>query len=448
MDNNQLKLDLLEHIKSDHPTMCRRWFGDIRVLGIIDGSVHIQVDEPVQLKYLQKCCAQQFSEAAQSVTGRLLGVLFVGKNAENASKESITISGDGANLFDDIDDGMLISPDYNFDGFVIGPGNRLAHAAATAVSNKPGQAYNPLFIHGGVGLGKTHLLQSVCQTAMRVHQSMRIYYVSCNGFMTQFLEAVQAGEMSSFRNKFRSFDMLVIDDIHDLSKRDQTQEEFFHTFNTLFQSGKQIVLSSDAAPNEIPFLEERLISRFSCGLVACVESPGFETRVAIIKKKASLRHVDIPDDVASYVATKLDANIRQLEGAITKLQSISLLDNTAIDLQMAKKAIGNELSKDRPKHISIQDIFDSITVFYDVKLSDLLSKKRHKSVTIPRQVGMWLARKQTRFSLEEIGGYFGGRDHTTVMHAVKTIDKKRTNDDAFHRDITQLLTKLSDIVGV
>ena len=448
MDNNQLKLDLLEHIKSDHPTMCRRWFGDIRVLGIIDGSVHIQVDEPVQLKYLQKCCAQQFSEAAQSVTGRLLGVLFVGKNAENASKESITISGDGANLFDDIDDGMLISPDYNFDGFVIGPGNRLAHAAATAVSNKPGQAYNPLFIHGGVGLGKTHLLQSVCQTAMRVHQSMRIYYVSCNGFMTQFLEAVQAGEMSSFRNKFRSFDMLVIDDIHDLSKRDQTQEEFFHTFNTLFQSGKQIVLSSDAAPNEIPFLEERLISRFSCGLVACVESPGFETRVAIIKKKASLRHVDIPDDVASYVATKLDANIRQLEGAITKLQSISLLDNTAIDLQMAKKAIGNELSKDRPKHISIQDIFDSITVFYDVKLSDLLSKKRHKSVTIPRQVGMWLARKQTRFSLEEIGGYFGGRDHTTVMHAVKTIDKKRTNDDAFNRDITQLLTKLSDIVGV
>ncbi len=448
MDNNQLKLDLLAHIKSDHPTMCRRWFGDIVVLGIIDGSVHIQVGEPVQLKYLQKCCTQQFSEAAQSVTGRLLGVLFVGTNAEDSTKNSVTISGDSAELFADIEEDMLISPDYNFDGFVIGPGNRLAHAAATAVSNKPGQAYNPLFIHGGVGLGKTHLLQSICQTAMNYHQSMRIYYVSCNGFMTQFLEAVQAGEMSSFRNKFRSFDMLVVDDIHDLSKRDQTQEEFFHTFNTLFQSGKQIVLSSDAAPNEIPFLEERLVSRFSCGLVACVESPGFETRVAIIKKKATLRHIDIPDDVASYVASKLDDNIRQLEGAITKLQSVSLLDNTSIDLQMAKKTIGNELSKDRPKHISIQDIFDAITVFYDVKLSDLLSKKRHKSVTIPRQVGMWLARKQTRFSLEEIGGYFGGRDHTTVMHAVKTIDKKISNDDIFNRDITQLFAQLSDNVGV
>ena len=273
---------------------------------------------------------------------------------------------------------------------------------------------------------------------------MRIYYVSCNGFMTQFLEAVQAGEMSLFRNRFRSFDMLVIDDIHDLSKRDQTQEEFFHTFNTLFQSGKQVVLSSDAAPNEIPFLEERLVSRFSCGLVACVESPGFETRVAIIKKKASIRHIEIPDDVASYIATKLDSNIRQLEGAITKLQSISLLDNSVIDLQMARGAIGNELLGDRPKHVSIQDVFDSVTVFYDAKLSDLLSKKRHKSITVPRQVGMWLARKYTRFSLEEIGGYFGGRDHTTVMHAVKTVEQKMVADELFSRDIDLLTGQLSD----
>ena len=404
----------------------------------------MRIDEPVQLKYLQKCCTQQFSEAAQSVTGRLLSVIFVGENSGAVAGDPAVISGDGVERFSEIEEDMLISPDYNFDGFVIGPGNRLAHAAATAVSNKPGRAYNPLFIHGGVGLGKTHLLQSICQTAMSIHQSMRIYYVSCNGFMTQFLEAVQAGEMSLFRNRFRSFDMLVIDDIHDLSKRDQTQEEFFHTFNTLFQSGKQVVLSSDAAPNEIPFLEERLVSRFSCGLVACVESPGFETRVAIIKKKASIRHIEIPDDVASYIATKLDSNIRQLEGAITKLQSISLLDNSVIDLQMARGAIGNELLGDRPKHVSIQDVFDSVTVFYDAKLSDLLSKKRHKSITVPRQVGMWLARKYTRFSLEEIGGYFGGRDHTTVMHAVKTVEQKMVADELFSRDIDLLTGQLSD----
>ena len=442
MDTNQLKLDILARIKADHPTMCRRWFDAIRVIGVVDGSVHIQIDEPVQLKYLQRCCTQQFSEAAQSATGRLLGVTFLGEG--DGGGGGVTISGDTPSSFSEFEEDMFISPDYTFDGFVIGPGNRLAHAAATAVSNKPGQAYNPLFVHGGVGLGKTHLLQSICQTAMRIHQSMRIYYVSCNGFMTQFLEAVQAGEMSSFRNRFRSFDMLVIDDIHDLSKRDQTQEEFFHTFNTLFQSGKQIVLSSDAPPAEIPFLEERLVSRFSCGLVACIESPGFETRVAIIKKKASMRHINVPDDAASYIASKLDANIRQLEGVITKLQSMSLLDNTAIDLAMAKKALGNSASKNRPKHISIQDIFDIVTVFYDVKLSDLLSKKRHKSVTIPRQVGMWIARKHTRFSLEEIGGYFGGRDHTTVMHAIKAVDKKRVADDSFDHDIAQLTGQLSD----
>ncbi len=263
--------------------------------------------------------------------------------------------------------------------------------------------------------------------------------------MTQFLEAVQSGEMSSFRNKFRAFDMLVIDDIHDLSKRDQTQEEFFHTFNTLFHAKKQIVLSSDASPNEIPDLEERLVSRFSCGLVACVEKPSFETRVAIIKKKGALRHVDIPDDVATYIATKIDTNIRELEGAIIKLQSISLLDGSTIDLEMAKAAIGGHGAPGESRHVSIQDILDIVTGFYDTKLSDLLSKKRHKSITVPRQVGMWLARNHTRFSLEEIGGYFGGRDHTTVMHAIKTIDEKCSSDVIFAKDVEKLRAKLSDV---
>ena len=237
--------------------MCRRWFDDIHVVGIVDGSVHLRINEPVQLKFLQRCCNQQFVEAAQSATGHLLGVRFVGDDDELSLSTSTIVSGDGVHggsvlSSSDMEEDMLISPDYSFDTFVVGPGNRLAHAAATAVSSKPGHAYNPLFIHGGVGLGKTHLLQSICQVAMREHQSMRIYYISCNGFMTQFLEAVQSGEMSSFRHKFRAFDMLIIDDIHDLSKRDQTQEEFFHTFNTLFQSGRQIVLSSDAPASEIP----------------------------------------------------------------------------------------------------------------------------------------------------------------------------------------------------
>jgi chromosomal replication initiator protein len=448
-DTRQLKTNLLNQLKIDSPTMCRHWFEDMRVVDVVDGSVRILIDEPVQLKYLQRCCTRQFVEAAQSVTGHLLGVRFVGSEELENENGSVIVSGDlatakGNRKLSNAHDDMLISPDYSFDNFVIGPGNRLAHAAATAVANKPGQAYNPLFIHGGVGLGKTHLLQSICQTAMRVHRSMQIYYVSCNGFMTQFLEAVQSGEMSSFRNKFRDFDMLVIDDIHDLSKRDQTQEEFFHTFNTLFQLGRQIVLSSDAPPSEIPYLEERLTSRFGCGLVACVEPPGFETRVAIIKKKAQNRRIEISDEVASYIAARVDSNIRLLEGAIIKLQGISLLDNTTIDLEMAKRAIGSAGPEESQKHVSIQDILDAITSFYDVRLTDLLSKRRHKSITVPRQIGMWLARRHTRFSLEEIGGYFGGRDHTTVMHAIKSIDHKKNDDDRFHRDIGRIEVQLSD----
>jgi len=453
IDTQQLKLDILAYLRGEHPTMCRRWFDDIHVVGIVDGSVHLRINEPVQLKFLQRCCNQQFVEAAQSATGHLLGVRFVGDDDELSLSTSTIVSGDGVHggsvlSSSDMEEDMLISPDYSFDTFVVGPGNRLAHAAATAVSSKPGHAYNPLFIHGGVGLGKTHLLQSICQVAMREHQSMRIYYISCNGFMTQFLEAVQSGEMSSFRHKFRAFDMLIIDDIHDLSKRDQTQEEFFHTFNTLFQSGRQIVLSSDAPPSEIPYLEERLTSRFSCGLVACVEPPGFETRVAIIQKKASIRHIDIPDEVAAYIAARLDSNIRQLEGAITKLQSLSLLDGSKIDLAMAKHAIGDAVGESQSKLVSIQDILDALTSFYDIKLTDLLSKRRHKSITVPRQIGMWLARRHTRFSLEEIGGYFGGRDHTTVMHAIKTIDHKKKDNDQFHRDIGRLEGQLSDKIEV
>lgn len=424
--------------------MCRKWFEDIDVLGISNGSVIIYLQEEVQLNYLKRRCKNQFVEAAQIITGHLLGVQFVNSREIDQNTSPGPFNSLRSVITDDVFGDMLISPDYSFDNFVVGPGNQLAHAAAVAVAKKPAQAYNPLFIHSGVGLGKTHLLQAICQTAMQSNNSMKIYYVSCNGFLTQFLESVQDGEMADFRNKFRAFDMLIIDDIHDLSNREQTQEEFFHTFNTLFQSGRQVVLSSDAPPTEIPNLEDRLTSRFSCGLVAGISPPKFETRVAIIKKKAALRHIDIPDGVSNYIAARLDQNIRQLEGAMTKLQGLSLLDGSPIDLAMAKMAISSGTGlKNTPKHLSIQDILDTISVFYDIKLIDLLSKRRNKSITMPRQVGMWLARHHTRFSLEEIGGYFGGRDHTTVMHAIKSVESKKTTNDQFDQDLIKLQNQLS-----
>ena len=426
----QIRDAMLAHLRQNYPTMCRHWFDDIEPLEVSGGTLKLLVREPVQLKYLQRCCVDQFKEAAQVASGRLVAVRFVGESeltedgrvAAAPAPAKIEPEGDAAFAPLAVDDEMLISPDYSFANFVIGPGNRLAHAAAYAVAQKPGKAYNPFFIHGGVGLGKTHLLQAICQSAMRTNPQMRIYYISCNGFMTQFLDSVQAGQMSEFRHRFRNVDLLVVDDIHDLSKRDRTQEEFFHTFNSLYQAGKQIVLSSDAAPSEIPSLEERLVSRFNCGLVARIEKPCYETRVAIVKSKATMRGVPMPDDVASYVAARIDSNIRELEGAIIRIQGIALVENRPVDLDLAKIAVGDHVGSPGGPGPSIQTILEAVTGFYDVRLADLLSKRRNKSIARPRQIGMWLARKHTRFSLEEIGSYFGGRDHTTVMHAIRTVD--------------------------
>jgi chromosomal replication initiator protein len=438
----QLKDAILTYLRKFHSSMCRHWFDDIEPLELSDGTLKLLVRELVQLKYLRRCCVEQFQEAAQSITGRLLAVRFIGEG-ELVEERCTTPEPSPSDAFHSLpDDDMLLSPDYCFENFIVGPDNRLAHAAAVAVARKPGRAYNPFFIHAGVGLGKTHLLQAICQTAMRDVPHMRIYYTSCNGFMTQFLEAVQEGQMSNFRHRFRNVDMLVIDDIHDLSKRDRTQEEFFHTFNCLYQAGRQIVLSSDAAPNEIPDLEERLTSRFNCGLVARIDRPCYETRVEIIKSKAQLRGIGLPEDVASYIAAKIDSNIRELEGAITKVQSLAALHGATIDMDLAKQAIGDHITPGTSQHPTIQQIIDTVTRFYDVKLTDLLSKRRHKSIALPRQVGMWLARQHTRYSLEEIGGYFGGRDHTTVMHAIKAIRTRRESDPSLDQDVARLEQQL------
>lgn len=443
---------MLAHLRTNYSSMCRHWFDDIEPLEISGGTLKLLVREPVQLKYLQRCCTDQFKEAAQVASGRLLAVRFVGENdigddgrildAPPPPVQRSEATKIGPSAPSAADDDMLISPDYSFENFVVGPNNRLAHAAAYAVAHKPGRAYNPFFIHGGVGLGKTHLLQAITQHAMRANPHLRIFYISCNGFMTQFLDSVQAGVMSEFRNRFRTVDLLVVDDIHDLSKRDRTQEEFFHTFNSLYQAGKQIVMSSDAAPGEIPALEERLVSRFNCGLVARIEKPCFETRVAIVKSKAAMRSLPMPDDVASYIATRIDSNIRELEGTIVKLQGISLVENRPIDLDLAKIAVGDHFNNGAPSNLTIQMILETISGFYDVRLAELLSKRRNKSIARPRQVGMWLARKHTRYSLEEIGSYFGGRDHTTVMHAIEVVDQKRTADPTFDSEVTSIEGRL------
>jgi len=446
---------MLRHLRVNHPTICRQWFEEIEPAGVDGGTLLLRVHSPVHRDYLQRQCVPPFREAAQSVTGHLLALRFVGEDDTRARVQSLPPMVESLEASEPAPwpegdrapewayaDSLPLNPDYAFDHFVVGPGNRLAHAAAQAIAVSPGRAYNPYFVHGDVGLGKTHLLQAVCLKILAEQPRTRIYYTSAEGFITQFTESVRAQRMSRFRHKFRDVDVLVIDDIHFLSKKESSQEEFFHTFNALFQAHKQIVLSSDAPPEDIPDLEDRLVSRFKWGLVSSVDKPGYETRVQILKNKARLRSMELPDDVAGYVAARLDTNIRELEGAIIKLHIVSTVENRPVTLDLARAALGDDTKAERLVHI--QTIIEVTTGFYGVKVTDLQSKRRHRSVALPRQVCMALARKLTRHSLEEIGGYFGGRDHTTVLHALKTIADRSVADNEFARVMTTLEQRIRD----
>lgn len=453
--------DMLAYLWRRHEPICRQWFEDLKPANLDGGLLKIQTDTAVQQNYLQNKCLDPFNEAAQAVTNRLVTVRFVNEPDQPGGEAGGTVSVIDAPVraaapsaptrlrpatvtapqHDDFAaDQIVLSPDYSFENFITGPNNQLAYAASVAVANQPGVAYNPLFIHGGVGLGKTHLLQAICQQILNAKPATHILYVSCDAFMNQFIDCVQSGQMADFRNRYRHVDMLVIDDIHFLGsgERERSQEEFFHTFNELYQSNRQIVLSSDAPPSDIPKLEERLVSRFQWGLVAQVSKPSYETRVAIIRAKAKLRAMEVPEDVVDYVARTVDSNARELEGAITTLQGHANLQDRPIDLLLAREALGDLAQEPRNNQATLQQIIEAVTGFYNIKLSDLQSRRRHKSVTEPRQVCMYLARKRTRYSLEEVGGHFGGRDHTTVMHSIKTVEQRVETDAEFANLIQRL----------
>ncbi len=416
---------ILRAIRAQHPTLHRVWFDQMVPRQLTNGVIQVTVATAAQLNFCQGQCQQPFTAAAQAATGRLVAVSF---HCDKLPRGGVFAEGDAP---------LPLNPDYVFEQFVTGPSNRLPHAASLAVSEQPGKAYNPLFIHGGVGLGKTHLLQAICQRLLEHQPDARIAYLSCDTFVNQFIASVENGDMNDFRNRYRHADVLVIDDIHFLRGRDRTQEEFFHTFNTLYQGQKQIILSADCPPSEIPELEERLVSRFNWGLVARVDKPCYETRVAILQKKARMRGLTLADDVVCYIAAKVENNTRELEGAITKVQGLSLLNEGKIDLDLAKAALGDVVAPEQ-RRVTVQNILDAVTKYYSVRVADLQGKRRHKSIAFPRQVCMYLARRHTRYSLEEVGGYFGGRDHTTVLHAVRAVDEDIRDDAEIAKQIAQI----------
>ena len=316
-----------------------------------------------------------------------------------------------------------LNPKYTFDSFVVGSSNRFAHAASMAVSDSPAKAYNPLFIYGGVGLGKTHLMHAIGQRVSQKHPKTKILYMSSEEFTNQLIGAIQNRSTTDFRKKYRSVDVLLIDDIHFIAGKESTQEEFFHTFNALYDAHKQIVVSSDRPPKEIQALEERLVSRFEWGLVTDIQPPDFETRSAILRKKLERESLTLPEDVLSFLAEKIKTNIRELEGALIRVVAYGKLIGREVTLELVKEVLKDMISEGEKK-ITVDLIQKKVCEYFDITPSDMRAKKRSKTVAYPRQVAMYLTRRLTDYSLPEIGEHFGGRNHSTVIHACEKIENE------------------------
>ena len=332
---------------------------------------------------------------------------------------------------------------YSFDVFVVGPSNRFAHAACLAVSESPAKTYNPLFIYGGVGLGKTHLMHSMGNYVSQKSPKTKILYISSEDFTNQLISAIQTRTTQKFRERYRSVDLLLIDDIHFIAGKEATQEEFFHTFNALHDAHKQIVMSSDRSPKEISSLEERLVSRFEWGLVTDIQAPDFETRMAILKKKSEKETIHVPDDVLYFLAENIKSNIRELEGALIRLVAYSKLFGKNLSVDLAKEVFKG-MMRESVKKISILLIQQKVAEYFNISLDDMKTKRRTQNVAYPRQVAMYLSRDMTSLSLPEIGAYFGGRDHTTVIYACNKIEKAIKAKESVRQIIEQLVGNIKE----
>ena len=332
----------------------------------------------------------------------------------------------------------VLLPKYTFDNFVVGASNQFAHAASKAVANQPGDHYNPLFIYGGVGLGKTHLVNAIGHQVLDRNENARVVYLSSESFMNELIAALRRDRMDEFKAKFRRIDVLIVDDVQFLAGRERTQEEFFHTFNSLYDGHHQIVLTSDKFPKEIPDLEERLRNRFEWGLIADIQPPDVETRIAILEKKAEFEGIELPPDVANFLAENIDSNVRELEGSLTRLGAFASLNKCPITVDFARDVLQSVLRDRVERAITIESIQKAVCDFFRIRPNDLRSKRRTRTVALPRQVAMYLCRRYTNASFPVIGDRFGGRDHSTVIHAHQVIERRVREDPAFRATVERL----------
>lgn len=338
-----------------------------------------------------------------------------------------------------------LNPKYTFEKFVVGSSNQFAHAAALAVAESPGKAYNPLFLYGGVGLGKTHLMHAVGHAIKQKNKHLRVSYITTEKFMNELIDAIRYDKTKAFRDKYRSIDVLLMDDVQFMAGKERTQEEFFHTFNSLHNEQKQIVISSDCPPREIPTLEERLHSRFEWGLIADIEPPDLETKVAILKRKADLDGIDLPDEIAIFIASKIKSNVRELEGSLVRLVAISSLRGVPISKLLAQEAMKNIIDAERPEGLTMERIARAVAAHFKLTVEEMKSKNNSRAVAFPRQVAMYLCKRLTRHSYPEIGREFGGKHHTTVMHSVEKIDAMTKDDRNFHKTVNSLIESLCEL---
>jgi len=418
------------------------WIKPVRFLAKNKNEITLEVPNKFFRDWLTENYLRQIESILGAIAKQEISILFsVNQKLESRANTEKPIKKDDKERVKLQGNNNLV-PKYTFENFVIGASNQFAHAACMAVANQPGDHYNPLFIYGGVGLGKTHLVNAIGHWAEAQRPGLKIVYLSSETFMNELIASLRRDRMDEFKAKFRSVDILILDDVQFIAGKERTQEEFFHTFNSLYESHKQIVITSDKFPKDIPGLEDRLRNRFEWGLIADIQPPDVETRVAILQKKAEVEGVQLPHDVAIFLASNIDSNVRELEGSLTSLGAFASLTKARITVELTKEVLRHTL-KGADKDVTVENIQKTICEFFNIRIGDLKAKRRTQNIALPRQVAMYLCRKHTETSFPAIGDKFGGRDHSTVIHASKTIERRIKEDPHMQNTIEKLERSLT-----
>lgn len=418
------------------PASYNTWIETANPRTLDQNQLVVEVPSKIHKEYWEKNLATKIVEVGYMLSGNEIIPRFI--TGEEAEQEEVIEEKNPKVVAPSPLKKAMLNPKYTFDTFVIGKGNQMAHAAALVVAEDPGSIYNPLFFYGGVGLGKTHLMHAIGHQMLQSQPNAKVKYVSSETFANDFINSIQNKTAEEFRQEYRNVDLLLVDDIQFFAEKEATQEEFFHTFNALYNEGKQIVLTSDRLPNEIPKLQERLVSRFAWGLSVDITPPDLETRTAILRKKAAAERLEIPDDTLSYIAGQIDSNIRELEGALVRVQAFAAMNSEDISTSLAADALKTLKSGKGHPQLSILQIQQEVAKYYHIQLKDLKGKKRVKSIVVPRQIAMYLARELTDNSLPKIGAEFGGKDHTTVIHAHEKIQQLMDSSVSMQNEVSEI----------